>query len=489
MMRKTWILQLVCSCLLVVVMAQPSILGAEREGEIPTMSQSKEALKEYNEGLNLFDNLRLQESKPYFEKAVALDSTFAIAWFYLARVQDTPKEFYRVFDKTMELLEHASEGNRLFIRAYHAAVHDDPSGQEKLYKELKAMYPADKRVHTMLGNVYFGRADYKRAIAEYEKAAEVDPDYPQPYNQMGYAKMYMGDYEGAEKALKKYAELIPDEPNPYDSVGEILLKQGKHEESIKAYRKALNLNPEFFASYVGIGANLMFTGRHAEAREQFDKLYEIAPGDGQRRQALFWVITSYVDEGKFDKALEKTRSRRVIAIANHDPSMESQDLTIMGDILYEVGQLEKARENYQEAFKIIDESDLSSELKKDAAQTLLFQESRIAIAGGEMEVAKAKAGEFLEEADVAENVFEMQLYHQLAGQIALKEERYDDAIWEFEQGSQRNPRNLYNMAMACEAKGDTDKARALCAKAAAFNEINYDYAFIRQEAKEKLSKM
>src|SRR6185436_13154997 len=103
----------------------------------------------------------------------------------------------------------------------------------------------------------------------------------------------LAQYPEAEQAFKKYIELIPNDPNPYDSYAELLMKMGRFDESIKQYEKALSIDPNFVASYVGIANDHIFMGHHEEARKALAKLKGVARNDGERRQAVTWMIACY----------------------------------------------------------------------------------------------------------------------------------------------------------------------------------------------------
>ena len=82
----------------------------------------------------------------------------------------------------------------------------------------------------------------------------------------------------------------------------------------------------------------------------------------------------------------------------------------------------------------------------------------------------------------------MKLAHELAGRIALAQKNYDTAISELEQANQQDPRNLYRLAQAYQAKGDKNKAQKLYADAARFNSLPaLPYAFIRVKAQKMAS--
>ncbi len=465
---------------------------APKEVEIPITTSSDEALTLYKQGRDLSERLRSYESIQYYEKAITKDPNFARAYLDLASAHSSAgnsKGFWENFNKAVALVDKVSEGERLRILGAQAGVNDNPTKQKELYQKLVELYPKDKRAHYNLGLYYFIQREYPAAIEEIKKAIEIDPDFAPSYNELGYAYSNLGNYPEAEKALKKYTKLIPGEPNPYDSWAEILMKQGKFDESIETYQKALSLKSDFFSAYVGVGMNLIFKGKPDEGRKEFQKFYDIAPTDGQRRQALFWMMVSYIDEGKFDKALEELQKGYAIAEKSNDVVAMRWDLWRMGDILFETGKLDEAKAKYLKSVEIIEKSDRPKEIKDDAKQVLLFDEARIALEKEDLATAKSKAEEFRELVESGHDPLEIQFYHELAGMIALREKRFDDALKELQQANQRNPRNLYRMAQAYEGKGDKENAKEMWTKAANFNERNYSYAFIRNKAKKKLAEM
>jgi tetratricopeptide (TPR) repeat protein len=461
---------------------------ADEVEKVPLTTSSPEALELFLQGRDLVEKIRLQESREYFQKALAKDPNFAMAHLNLAFAQPTADGFFESLEKAVSLADQASDGEQLWIRGVEAGSGGLSMKQREYYTELVSAYPNDERAHNLLATNYFGQQEYAKALAEYEKAIEINPEFSQPYNQVGYAYRFLGKYEAAEEAFKKYIEIIPDDPNPQDSYAELLMKMGNYETSIEHYEKALSINATFIPSYIGIATNLNYLGEHEKAREQLKKFYEKAADDGQRRQALFAAAVSYVDEGKIDKALEVLAERYALAEKNDDSAALSGDLNNMGNILLEAGHLEKAQTKFDKSIALTRESDRSRESKENAERFYLFNSARVALAQGDLATAKAKQDEHRQRVEATNNQGQIRLSHQLAGTIALREEDYDTALTELGQANQLNSYNLYRMALAYEGKGETEKAKEMYRKAAEFNPLNsVNHAFIRKEAQSKAS--
>lgn len=467
-----------------------ALLISAEEGKIPITTSSDVALKHYLAARELQDNLRIQESLDLLRQAVSEDPDFALAQMALSLAEPTVQGFFERFAKATALVDKVSDGERLWILGFQAGVNADPMKQREYYQRLVAAYPQDERAYNLLGNHYFGLQEYVAASALFEKAIAINPDFPQPYNQLGYAHRFLGNYEEAENAFKRYIELIPDDPNPYDSYAELLLKMGRFEEAIESYRKALETNEVFVASHTGIATCLNLLDRHDEAREQLKILKSKARNEADTRAATFAEIVSYVDEGKFDKALETVKKRYEDAKKSKDTPAMAADLVLRGNILLELNSPDEALANFDKSVRIMRESGLSDETIANAELGHFYNVARVAVQQGELETAKSNAAEYKSRAETKGNPFQIRLYHELAGIIALEAEQFDTAISELQQANQQNPYDIYRISLAYRGKGDAENSRIWCENAAEFNGINnLNYAFIRRHALDMLKSM
>ena len=450
------------------------------DGKIPITTSSKVALDNYLKGRDLSDKLQAQESVQYFNNAIEADSNFAVAYLDLSFTVPSAKEFFKYLNKAVALSDHASEGERFWIKGVEAGTNGFPMKQRDYYEMLIKKYPKDERAYNLLGNNYFGQQEWDKAIQAYEKATIINPEFSQPYNQLGYAYRFLEQYDEAATAFKKYIELIPNDPNPYDSYAELLMKIGRFDKSIEFYKKALTFNPNFVPSHIGIATNLNFLDKHEEAREQLNKLEEIARNDGERRAAYFAEAVSYIDEGENEKALDALEKQLESNKKINDPTAMAGTMNTIGTVLIESGQFKEAVKKFDEALDIVKKSDRSEEVKDVFNRTYLFNMAYTAIKSGNAGLAKSNAEEFTKQASAVNNFNLIRASHQLNGIIALEEKDYNVAISELEQSSLQNPYNLYRLALAYQGKKDKTNADLYLNKTKNFNALNnINYAFVR----------
>jgi hypothetical protein len=104
------------------------------------------------------------------------------------------------------------------------------------------------------------------------------------------------------------------------------------------------------------------------------------------------------------------------------------------------------------------------------------------VAKNDLATAKSKAAEYERQIQVRRVPFEVRQQHELTGLIALAEKRYGAAMEEFGQANQRDPRVLLLMARTAQGAGNTERAAALANKAAHFNELSFNFAYVKSKA-------
>jgi tetratricopeptide (TPR) repeat protein len=454
-------------------------------GKVPLSTKSEEARKLYEKGLTYSDQLRGHDARQVYQQAVAKDPDFAMAHYQLALSSPTPKEFRAHLDQAVTLSDKATEGERLLILALKAGADAQPAKSLEYAQQAASKYADDPRVHFTLGNSYFfGQQDYEKARGELQKAIEIDPNFTPAYNMLGYSERFLGNYPESEAAFKKYIELVPNDPNPYDSYAELLMKTGRFDESIAQYRKALSIDPHFVGSHFGVTSDLMFQGKHNQALAETQKMERAGRNDGDRRFAMFTRTIVLVDQGKTDQALNEMQRQYQLGAGIGDTASMSGDLTAMGDILLNAGRADEARKRYQQSLEITEKSGQSSEVKEDAKLANHFDLGRVALAKNDLATAKAEAEAYLKGSQEKENPGRIKQAHELAGRIALKEKKFDDAIDHLGQANQQDPYVLYETGLAYQGKGDQSKAAEMFKQAAEFNNLpTLNSAFVRAKAK------
>jgi tetratricopeptide (TPR) repeat protein len=268
------------------------------------------------------------------------------------------------------------------------------------------------------------------------------------------------------------------------------MKVGRFEESIEQYRKALKYDSTFAASYIGISTDNNFLGRYDQARQAAQELFDNAANDGQRRAAHFATAVSYVDQGDIDKAIAEIEKQMVLAKKIDDAANISIDLINIGDLRLEQDKPDEAMACYQLAVDVVQQSNLSDELKKNNRLNILFNEGKVALKKGDLATAKSKQKEYAAGAEANRNRFQIWAARQLAGMIALEEKDYTTAVGELKQSNQQDMYNLYRLTLAYKGMGDKDNGRKTCDKLMKYNQLSsINYGLVRHKAKTMMASL
>jgi adenylate cyclase len=131
------------------------------------------------------------------------------------------------------------------------------------------------------------------------KALALDAKSGEAYASLGLLKLERHDYDGAEIAFKKALALNPNYATSYHWYGSLLTDLGQDKEAMEQMQKALALDP----LSIVINSNVAFyqaaSGKFDEAMAHFDKIIEIDPTAAQGylgKARLYWSVYGRLDE-------------------------------------------------------------------------------------------------------------------------------------------------------------------------------------------------
>ena len=198
-----------------------------------------------------------------YERAVALDSTFAAALAKLARAEAAMYWFY---------YDHSPARLARVKRAADAAVRIAPD-------------LAEARV--ALGYYYYwGYLDYDRALREFEAARRLQPSNSDVLGAIGYAERRRGRWDAAVARFREAIEVDPVSQQRAFDLGDTYLTLRRYPEAEQQLDRTIQLAPDWAKPY---GYKAM--------------LYLMWKGDRQRARAVIGQAMSRVSTGRLARAL------------------------------------------------------------------------------------------------------------------------------------------------------------------------------------------
>jgi serine/threonine-protein kinase len=288
-----------------------------------------EAYSEYRRGRDALFRFLNREAIEHLERAVELDSTFALARFQLGTAYfqsgNLPQAFQN-WGAAQEHLQAASERDRLFIEGM-TSLQTEPEAGLSTLRELIRKYPEEKDARLLLASILNNQQpgnDESRQLLE--EAIQLDPYYAPAYNSLAYLEAGRDNFERADSLIGRYVALEPSEPNPLDSRGEILEMAGRHEEAREAYRAALVKRQDFIPSLRHLAGSYLKQDRPGDAREELER-FRGSPVPDAKVTAILLVGDTYVWEGQIEEGIAHYEAADEEAILAERPDLQLQPLT------------------------------------------------------------------------------------------------------------------------------------------------------------------
>ncbi len=140
--------------------------------------------------------------------------------------------------------ESLSRATELWQEAYRYQMEGNLDRAIEYYKRSIEVRPTTE-AHTFLGWTYSFQGRVKEAIAECLRAIEIDPEFGNPYNDIGVYLMQQGRIEEAIPWLEKAKQAKRYEPRqfPFMNLARIYLKQGRWWDGLRELEEAVRVAP------------------------------------------------------------------------------------------------------------------------------------------------------------------------------------------------------------------------------------------------------
>jgi serine/threonine protein kinase/Tfp pilus assembly protein PilF len=454
-------------------------LGATVEkaagGQVPVAEVTTTSIEAYNyylRGIRESSKHYWDQARNFLEKAIELDPTFAMAHYGLAWVYQALNEISardEAIKKAMTYAQRATEKERFYIESDYADyIENDQLKSIRILEQLANKYPKEKEAHCYLG-LFLASYDLDKAIEEYKKALELDPNYGEVINMLASIWRTKGDFEKALELYRKYASLSPGDANPYDSMANLYFRKGRIDDAIANLKEALRVKPDFLESIIGLHYISAIRQDYEEARRWLDHLIMVAksPGaalDGYLLKGFYWAWLGSLEKASGD--LAKTAE---IADRIGNEEMKAYVSAIKAWTYYDREQLGLSRDNFQnvEAFLAKKYPDI-----KPVKSRISLYNGLMDLKLGRVDSAKLKL-EYMRTFLTGPEIEKSYYFNYLSGEILLAEGKAKEAIFLLEKVPPRilpsiaYSQNLidYNcpflkdvLARAYEKNGEIDKA-------------------------------
>lgn len=195
------------------------------------------------------------------------------------------------------------------------------------YRSAVQATPNDAAAHLGLGLALEKKRAWETALAEFQKASDLDPQLADPYRGVGAMQLRLGNAPAAEAAFRKAIAIDRKFPDAQLGLGDALTQQKKYDEAVSVLQQGVKFGPKtemFF--FTGLG-------RANEARPESLKAAEV------------WLL----------------KARQSAEAQNAPATVKGPIFRALGDLYMRRKIPQLAIQNYQSA-KAIDETDLDTRM-------------------------------------------------------------------------------------------------------------------------------
>jgi adenylate cyclase len=288
------------------------LFGTGKEAVLKKYTENVEAYQLYLHGrfhMNKFTPDGFFKAIEYFDAAIAIDSTYAIAFADKAFCYMNLQSFgWQTGEKiTAQAVEAAQQAMRLDdeiaesqLAIGRIKLHWDwkISDAKKHFEKAVAISPNDAQAHIQLGfcNMFLGNNE--PTIEHARTALTLDPFSYLNRLYIAGIQMYTRHFDEYLENGKKMIELQPNFPSGYVVCGDALAFTGAVKEALAEYEKAESLRSDL-ATLARLGFLYGAIGEKAKALEVIEKMKNTSE-TGQGGNHLFGHV--YASIGEFDSA-------------------------------------------------------------------------------------------------------------------------------------------------------------------------------------------
>jgi DNA-binding winged helix-turn-helix (wHTH) protein/tetratricopeptide (TPR) repeat protein len=287
---------------------------------VEATTPSLEALKSFSLGNLARDKKGDAATIPFYQRAIELDPSFALAYDALGLTYsnlDEPGLASEYITRAYDLRGRLSEREKFQIAANYSQIVTGELGKANQISELWAQaYPQDDYPHNLLGVNYEFLGQYEKAFAEMQEAVRLNPDGVVLRSDLMEDYAALNRLDEARATYRQALERKLDHPYLHADMYGVAFLQGDKAEMDR--QVALSIGTQGAEDLLlSIESDTKaFSGNLAKAREYSRRAVDAAKRNNQKETAAEWQMNEALREaefGNFEVARQKTAEALSIA--------------------------------------------------------------------------------------------------------------------------------------------------------------------------------
>jgi Flp pilus assembly protein TadD len=197
----------------------------------------------------------------------------------------------------------------LYARARREEDEGHTDAAKRTYREILAEFPQHLRARNNLALLLDAGGDHQGALAELDRALDMDPDETTLLTNRGAMLGAMGRYAAAERDLRRVLRVEPGNAEALFNLGVVLTKKGLWGEAVPVLRHATELAPHRGAAFYYLGESLNHVDELLGSLAAYLRAAELQPANAR---ALYGLGIIYDRLARPDDAAVMYRKARAV---------------------------------------------------------------------------------------------------------------------------------------------------------------------------------
>ncbi len=267
-------------------------------------SPEKEKIAHVEKGEVYLKDEKFQEASLEFRNAIQIDERFAAAHWGLARAFEGLQRFPEAFDELRKTTELDADNfdARVKLGNYYIAVAKGrpelTAEAERLAKEILQKDANHVEGHILMGSVFFAQNERDKALAEMNRAIELDPKRVESYLSLARFYIVTHDNAKAEDTFKRAISVGYNSGLAHTEYGKFLVQLNRTAEAEAEMSKAVEVEPTNRASRFVLASFYLVHKQLDKAEVAYKALAELTKDKPEGRAVLadFYSSVNRLDE-------------------------------------------------------------------------------------------------------------------------------------------------------------------------------------------------
>ncbi|MCH8874901.1 protein kinase, partial [candidate division KSB1 bacterium] len=263
-----------------------------------------EAYQHYFKGEELINKAKMVEAREEFEKAIALDSAFSLAYYGLAYTLywDGIVGAEAAILQAIQYIDKVPEKERYLIKALYEDVEGNNERAIAVYKELLELYPSEKEALYNIGDFSYHNTDYPTATIFLEKVLVLDPTHERAIEHLIWQSRDLENWDKMIEYATSYVENVPGiNANHYLAVA--YTYRGDFDKALEIYRGSQQRFPNSPAPILGLADIHIARNEYQRAEVELRNGLQ-TPELKHKRDLYRFLRLLYMYLGEYDSAIK-----------------------------------------------------------------------------------------------------------------------------------------------------------------------------------------